>query len=99
MTGPVTTVTRAPWMRIDRGNVLFVSDSETDTNIPDVLRADGHVVTVVTNDYEDGDNPTLQANLGAYHTVVWSATGDQGWGARHNWATYTNLTNYVASGG
>ena len=62
-------------------NVLFVSDSRTDTNIPAILRADGHSVTTVVNDFTSGPNTNavLTGSLAAYSVVVWSATGTGFW--------------------
>ncbi len=79
---------------------LFVSDVETDTNIATVLRAEGHSVDVVINDYNSGttNNARLQASLAGYDGVFWSATGS-GSGSVHTAATMTNLTNYVSGGG
>ena len=81
-------------------NVLFVSDSRTDTNIPAILTANGHTVTTVVNDFTSGPNTNavLTGSLAAYSVVVWSATG-AGFGNRHAAATATALTNWVTSGG
>ncbi len=83
-----------------RANVLFVSDVDTDNNIPTVLRADGHNVTVVTNDYNTTSmgNTRLQGSFAGFDVVVWSATGG-GSGSVHAAATITNLTTYVTAGG
>lgn len=78
-------------------NLLFVSDSTTDTNIPTALQADGHTVTVVTGDFATG-NATLQGDLSAFHAVFWSSTGG-GSGDIAPAAALTNLTNYVTAGG
>ncbi len=81
------------------GRILFVSDSETDRNIPAALRAAGHLVDVVLNDYGAGNNNTrLQASLAGYDAVFWSATGG-GRGDIHTTATAANLTSYVTAGG
>jgi hypothetical protein len=81
-------------------NVLFVSDSQSDTNIPGILMADGHTVTAVLDDFTVGPNTNavLTGSLAAYDVIVWSATGD-GWGGVHDAATATNLTNWVTGGG
>jgi hypothetical protein len=81
-------------------NVLFVSDSETDSNIPAVLQADGHTVTTVLNDYDDmtGENTALQASLAGYDVVVWSSTGE-GSGDEVSATTAANLESYVNAGG
>jgi hypothetical protein len=78
--------------------VLFVSDANSDNNIPAVLTADGHTVTVVTNDYA-GDNPTLRGGLSGYDVVVWSAIGGDGLGGTHSAAVRTALEAYVSGGG
>ncbi|MEM9194094.1 MAG: hypothetical protein AAGF12_33275 [Myxococcota bacterium] len=80
-------------------NILFVSDSSTDTNIPVVLIGDGHTVTTVLNDYRAGSNPTLTRDLSTYDVIFWSATGT-GSGSTHTDATvFTNLTSFVMTGG
>lgn len=86
---------------VNARNILFVSDFTTDTNIAFVLMADGHTVTIVTNDYVAAtqSNPTLQNRLGAYHAVYWSA-GESNFGSMHGDAsTFANLTSYVNNGG
>ena len=86
-------------MAAQSANVLFVSDSQTDTNIPGVLTAAGHTVTTVLDDFQGPDiNTVLTGNLAAYNVVVWSATGN-GSGNVHSAATATNLSNWVNSGG
>ena len=82
------------------GTFLFVSDTATDTNIPTALIADGHTVTVVTNDYVAATqtNPTLVGSLAAYDAVFWSATG-AGLGDPHAAGTIAALTTYVTGGG
>jgi uncharacterized protein (TIGR03382 family) len=81
-------------------NVLFVSDVATDTNIPGILMADGHTVTVVTNDFVTGDNPRLRGDLSGFQAIVWSATGSGGAGSEHtNAEVFTNLTAFVTGGG
>lgn len=79
-------------------NILFVSDSQTDTNIPAVLTADGHTVTTVLDDFIGPNNVVLAGSLAAYDVIVWSATGS-GTGSAHDAATATNLTNWVTAGG
>ncbi|MEQ9081623.1 MAG: hypothetical protein RLP09_47595, partial [Sandaracinaceae bacterium] len=81
-------------------NILFVSDVNTDNNIPGVLTAEGHTVTVVTNDYDAATdtNAALTGDLGGYHAVFWSATG-AGSGALHDASTITALEAYVSAGG
>gem|GEM_PF-906752 len=82
--------------------VLFVSDANTDNNIPAALRADvGVRVVAVINDYVAATeaNPTLEGALGRYDAIVWSASGNTGAGAVHRAATFTALTNYVNAGG
>jgi hypothetical protein len=84
----------------EAADVLFVSDVLTDVNIPDALRADGHDVTVVTNDFDFSTvlNRALLEDLSAYDCVVWSATG-YGFGAFHDPAVFENLSGYVEAGG
>ncbi len=79
-------------------SILFVSDVQSDNNIPVVLTADGHTVTSVLNDYSSGNNPMLSGDLSAYGAVFWSATGT-GMGGIHNASTFINLANYVSAGG
>ena len=79
-------------------SILFVSDVESDNNIPLVLVGDGHTVTTVLNDYSVGNNPALSGDLSAYDAVFWSATGS-GDGGTHNASTFTNLSSYVSAGG
>ncbi len=69
---------------VNARNILFVSDFTTDTNIASVLMADGHTVTIVTNDYiaATESNPTLQNPLSDYHAVYWSA-GESNFGSFH----------------
>lgn len=80
-------------------NILFVSDNAGGTEIPAVLSAAGHNVTSVYNDYNLGDNTSLQGSLSAYDIVYWHAVGAGGYGDVHNAATFTNLSTYVNSGG
>jgi hypothetical protein len=83
----------------DAADILFVSDGTTDLNIPDVLRANGHSVRVVTNDFAVGDNPTLRGTIAPYDAIFWSATGT-GFGDAHtNAAVFTNLSSYASAGG
>jgi len=80
------------------GNILFVTDTDTDLGIADVLTNDGHTVTVVTNDYAS-NNATLQGDLSAYCAIFWSTSQtihDEAHGIQ---ATITNLSNYVSGGG
>lgn len=81
-------------------NILFVSDSQTDTNIPAVLTGDGHTVTTVLDDFTAGPdtNAVLSGSLVAYDVVVWSATG-YAYGSTHVAATADNLSSWVSSGG
>ena len=78
------------------GDVLFVSDGTSDQNIPEILEADGHVVTVVTDDYAADTNPTLTALVpGSYDCVVWTAGGGSpaggSYGDLHNNAALFDL--------
>jgi hypothetical protein len=80
-------------------NILVVSDANTDTNIATVLRADGHTVNLVTFDYMSGLNPTLRGDLSEYDAVFWSATANGFGGVHASPEVFTNLTDYVSSGG
>lgn len=84
----------------EAADVLFVSDANTDVNIADALRADGHTVIVVINDFIsfESSNPTLTDNLTPYDCVIWSASGT-GFGAMHAAETFTALEAYVGDGG
>ncbi|RZO64217.1 MAG: hypothetical protein EVA89_05140, partial [Sandaracinaceae bacterium] len=84
----------------DRANILFVSDTNSDNNLPGVLRGDGHTVTVVTNDYDPvtDTNPALVGDLSSYDAVYWSATGE-GSGSLHDASTFVALEAYIADGG
>lgn len=81
-------------------NILFVSDTQSDTNIPVVLTGDGHTVTTVLDDFTAGSNTNavLSGSLATYDVVVWSATG-YGYGSVHAAATAANLSSWVSSGG
>jgi MYXO-CTERM domain-containing protein len=76
-------------------NLLFVSDAQTDTNIPTVLADDGHQVDAVLDDHVAGDNPALRGDLSGYDGVIWSATGS----THTNAAVFTALSDYVRTGG
>ena len=80
-------------------NVLFVTDSNTDENIPAVLTADGHTVTTVLDDYNGGLTTVLGTDLSPYDVVVWSATGDGYGSVNNNAAMMSNLENWVTAGG
>ena len=75
--------------------VLFVSDFSSDTGIVAALRADGHDVTVVVNDFVAGTNVELALPLDAFDAVYWSATA----GPHDDPAVLANLTVYVQRGG
>jgi MYXO-CTERM domain-containing protein len=80
-------------------NILFVSDAGNETAIASVLMGDGHSVTSMPMDYASG-NATLLGDLSSYDCVVWAATGNIfGGGTSHNPAVFTNLSDYVSSGG
>lgn len=81
------------------GNVLFVSDDATNTELPAELTAAGYNVTAVYNDFVGGNNATLQGSLAGYDAIFWHASGANGYGEMHNAATFTNLTPYVNAGG
>lgn len=85
--------------RASAARVLFVSDGVSDGAIESVLRGDGHDVTRVDDDFVNGLNDTLEADLSGFDCVVWSATND-GTGARHtDSAVFSNLEAFVADGG
>jgi uncharacterized protein (TIGR03382 family) len=79
--------------------ILFVSDQETDTNIPSVFRDEGAQVIEVINDFTAGDNPALRGPLGQYGGVVWSATRDGAGGLHSNAMVFSNLLAYATGGG
>jgi hypothetical protein len=83
-----------------RANILFLSDVNSDNNIPAALSADGHNVTVTINDYDGGadSNPALEGDLSGFDAVFWSATG-AGFGAPHRAETFGALSAYVSAGG
>ncbi len=79
-------------------NVLFVADASNDTEIAAALMADGHTVTIVTNDMtSDGRNPALEAALDEYDVIFWSGSGGAGW--MRSGTSIANLTTYVMNGG
>ena len=80
------------------GNLLFVSDSGSETAIADVLEADGHTVTRILGNYEAGATPALQGDLSVYAAVFWEASGT-GSGGLHDVPTTSAITRYAASGG
>ncbi|MEM6395007.1 MAG: DNRLRE domain-containing protein [Bacteroidota bacterium] len=82
-------------------NILFVSDSQNETEIPAQLIDAGYNVTVVTDDYVDDDtedNVVLQGDLSEFGIIYWHAVGESG-GDIHNAATISNLEAYVQAGG
>ncbi len=80
-------------------NVLFVSDSNTDNNIPAALTPDGHTVTSLLNQFSGTTTAALTGSLTAYDAVIWSATG-AGYGSiNSDAAMFSNLSTYVAGGG
>lgn len=81
------------------GNVLFVSDDATASEIPAELTAAGYTVTAVYNDCVGGNNATLQGSLAGYSAIFWHASGSNGYGEAHNAATFSNLTPFVTAGG
>jgi len=82
------------------GTFLFVSDFDNDREIAAALAADGHVVTVVTNDYVAAtrSNPALVGPLSGYDAVFWSAAWHSDTGL-HAPATFAALETYVILGG
>ena len=76
------------------GNLLFVSDTTTDLDIPTVLTLDGHTVTVITNDYATG-NTTLKSDLRGYDSVYWSTSQV----VHDDPALLAILTDWVVAGG
>jgi hypothetical protein len=84
--------------RASAARVLVVSDAGADLGVVDVLVADGHQVTTVTNDFATG-NATLAGDLFGYDLVVWSATGN-GYGDAHSdGIVFANLASFVSAGG
>ena len=81
--------------------VLFVSDSNTDNNIPGVIQADGHTVITATSQYVASTNETtaLTYGLSSFDAVIWSATGGGSGDINDGSATIANLTAYVTGGG
>lgn len=79
-------------------NVLFVADAANDMEIAAALTADGHTVTIVTNDMTpDGRNPALEAALDEYDVIFWSGSGGAGW--MRTGTAIENLTMFVMNGG
>ncbi len=76
------------------GNILFVSDTNTDMDISAVLLTDGHTVTVVTDDYATG-NLSLKGDLSAYDAVFWSTSQV----VHDDPALLAQLTDWVTAGG
>jgi len=78
-------------------HILFVADGFSDTNIVEVLRADGHTVETVINDYVErtGDNPSLHRELTGFDVIYWSATGLD----HRSPAVFANLDRFVIDGG
>lgn len=72
------------------GNILFVSDDNSDNNIPAALSVDGHTVT------SSSDRSVLLGDLSSYCAVYWSASDD---GEFDLSSIISNLTSYVSSGG
>ena len=76
-------------------NVLFVSDSRTDTNIPAILTADRHTVTTVVNDFTSG--PDTNAVLtGSPHAVMLTGAGVTK-GAPSSFAVFNTGINAVGA--
>jgi len=82
-------------------NVLVVDDDTGDSlNIDLALQAGGHTVTLVTNDFAAGSNPTLAGTISQYDVIYWTASGSGGFGAVHSDpATFVNLNSYVNNDG
>ena len=83
-------------------SILFVSDSNTDDEIPTVLSNEGYSVTTVTNDYISSNGLTTSladATITNYDAIFWSATGTGSGGLNHNAAMISNLEAYVSGGG
>jgi len=81
-------------------NILFVSDTQADQNIPTALSVD-HTVTTLLDEYVSATRVTtaLAGDLSAYDAVIWSATGT-GFGALNDDAAMLlNLETYVMGGG
>jgi hypothetical protein len=58
---------------VEAANLLFVSDTTTDLDIPTALESDGHTVTVVTDDHASG-NAALKGDLSSFSAVYWSTS-------------------------
>lgn len=80
-------------------NILFVSDSGSDLGIATALMADGHTVTTMSDGFAGGTNPALLVDLGEYDAVFWSQDGLGSGDAVTDAALFTNLVDYVTSGG
>lgn len=82
---------------VSAAHILFVADGFSDTSIVDVLRADGHTVETVINDYVErtGDNPSLHRELAGFDVIFWSATGLD----HRSPAVFANLDRFVLDGG
>jgi hypothetical protein len=76
------------------GDLLFVSDTTTDLDIPTVLTLDGHTVTVVTGDYATG-NTALRGDLSGYDAVYWSTSQVE----HDDPALLASLDEWVENGG
>jgi hypothetical protein len=82
-------------------NILFVADGANDTGVVTALMADGHTVTMRTNDLDIfGSNASFTdaGALGEYDAIFWSASGGGSW-LHQSELVFTNLEDYVASGG
>jgi MYXO-CTERM domain-containing protein len=80
-------------------NVLVVSDAGADTNIATALMADGHTVMTVSRDFSAGSTMSLRGDLTAYDAIFWSASGTGSGDVATDAMMFTNLTNFVMSGG
>ena len=79
------------------GNILFVSDTTTDTDIITVLEGDGHTVTSRLNEYNGSTRPVLEGALSGYDAVYWSTSQQNHTSADQ--PAFDNLSAYAASGG
>ena len=81
------------------GQILLISDSNELTGVAPFLSADGHSVTEVTDEFDQGSpHLTDLEYLLQFDFVIWGASGD-GFGDIHDIAVYQTLESYIQSGG
>lgn len=82
-------------------NVLFVADGSNDAGIASALMADGHRVTMRSNDLDRfGGNTSFTdvAALREYDAIFWSASGGASW-IHTSELAFVTLRSYVEGGG